>query len=109
MLGASQREPRGTRMVTFVGGLVRSLHFDAVVAIARVVLGIEGAFEPSRPIAQTLGGIEDIRGDGRQVEQVLEQPRVIALAPAADDGLHFHVLAREHLKTGARELVARLR
>ena len=54
--------------------------------------------EIAGPVAHPVGALELRGADRRHVDELVEQALVVATSPAFDDGLHFHVLARERLR-----------
>ena len=63
--------------------------------------------EIAGPVAHPVGALELGGADRRHVDELIEQALVVATCPAFDDGLHFHVLARERLEGQARKAAAR--
>ena len=61
---------------------------------ARIELGLELA----DPATHEFGAIDIAGLDLRHIQQLFEQPLVVAARPAANDGLHLHVMPREHLE-----------
>ena len=70
---------------------------------ARPTIGtcVELGFERADPVAHELGVVQIAGAHGRHVDQLLEQPLVVAPGPAPHDGLHLHVVTRQHFQRRA--------
>src|SRR6266513_731271 len=82
--------------------VVRGAQFDAIGTRA-VGERVEPLIEVVRPATQPVRTIEARQRHFRHVDQLLEQPLVVALRPALHDRLHLHVLARQQLECRSRQ------
>ena len=95
MLGFVNDDPGALRI-----GSAAHLHTERARA---VVHGTQAAVEFLRPVAQPVALRKAARRHFGHVDELLEQPVVIAAGPASDDRLHPDVLAREQLQCRAAD------